>query len=177
MMTKYAWKKLVTQCIAEVITEEGQPEPYDAKTDAFSPGPRDRTEPVKQDIPAQMARQSLYRQIRQAEAARKIKPKSWEELDAMTSGDLQKYYNQIGNFDSSVHVPGVGWGGNPLKEANTNLNKLSNAERRQIHDAFKKAGVDGNGRFEKKEHGQRMDGPTHQYPNSPSKFEIQAYAS
>jgi len=125
MMTKYAWKKLVTHCLAEVITEEGQPEPYDAETDTFAPGPRDRTEPVKQDIPAQMLRQSLYRQIRKAEAARKIKPKSWEELDAMQPGDLQRYYNEIGLFDSSVHVPGIGWGGNPVKESKVNrFNRL-----------------------------------------------------
>lgn len=125
----------------------------------------------------------------------------------------------------------------PLKEVDIRPDKLTNSERRKIHDAFKKVGLDGNGRFEKKEQGlaavtnalsalgfqldmvsgdmimgdkgarnfifrrandqgqdpytekpeitnsritfnwERMDGPTHQYPNSPHAFEILAYAS
>jgi len=124
-----------------------------------------------------------------------------------------------------------------IVEAPTAIEKVSTGERHQIGKAFAKAGLDGNGRFEKKEHGlqaitsalhalgfqldmvtgdiimgdkgsrmltyrrvnapgadvftenpeiqnsrivfnwERMDGPTHQYPNSPSKFEILAYAS
>jgi len=116
-------------------------------------------------------------------------------------------------------------------------NKISNSERNKISKEFATLGLDGNGRFEKKEHGlqaitnalsklgfqldmvssdiimgdkgsrtltyrrandpgqdiftekpeisnsrivftwERMDGPTAQYPNSPSKFEILAYAS
>lgn len=124
-----------------------------------------------------------------------------------------------------------------LSETATTPDKLSNSERSKIHNAFKKVGVDGNGRFEKKEHGlaaitsalsslgfqldmvsadiimgdkgsrnltfrrentpgqdafteqpeimnsrivfnwERLDGPTHQHPNSPSVFEILSYAS
>ena len=44
MLSKTAFKRLVKQCIAEVVTEQ---EMYDAETDTFAPGPRDRTEPVK----------------------------------------------------------------------------------------------------------------------------------
>lgn len=261
MKSKSSLQQLVKQCIAEVITESdppqqkwtdtfgkkmpgeftvesSQPEPYDAETDAFAPGPRDRTEPIKRDIPMDMIRRSTCRDIRKAEAARKITPKSWEELDAMTLGQLQKYYNKIGLFNQTVHVPGIGWGGNPLKEAGeVKQNKISNSERNAISKAFAKNGLDGNGRFAKIEAGlaavttalatlgfqldmvskdlimgdkgsrmfiyrrvndpgqdiftekdeiqnsrivftwERMDGPTHQYPNSPSKFEILAYAS
>lgn len=60
------------------------------------------------DIPSEMIKQSLIKQIRQAEAGRKMKGKN---LDGMDLGALQKYYNSIGQFDSSVHVPGHGWGG------------------------------------------------------------------
>jgi hypothetical protein len=223
------------------VKETVQPEPYDAESDTFQPSPRDRTEPSSppvNDIPGQMVRQSMYRDIRKAEAARKMAPKSWEELDAMSSGDLQRYLNSIGKFDDSVFVPGHGWGG--VREAGekpTNPTKLTNGERNKIGAAFKKLGLDGNGRFEKKERGlaaitsalsslgfqldmvsgdiimgdkgnralpfrrvndpgadpfsekpmiensrisfswERMDGPSSQYPNAPSKFEIVAYAS
>lgn len=38
-------------------------------------------------------------------------------------------------------------------EAAGKVDKLSASERNKLHDAFKKAGLDGNGRFEKKEQG------------------------
>lgn len=138
---------------SESLHEESHPEPYDQKTDTFALGPRDRTEPVTQDIPMQMIRQSLYKQISQAEKARKMTPSSYEKLDGMSLGDLQRYYNKIGLFGDSIHVPGIGWGGNKLKEANSNINKLSSSERNKISAGFAKAGLDGNGRFVKKEHG------------------------
>ena len=122
-------------------------------------------------------------------------------------------------------------------KADKMVSNISQAERNKLHDSLKKRGVDGNGRFDKKEHGlrevsnaldecgfildmvsadiimgdkgsrmlpfrrkndegadiysekpmiensrlvfnwERLDGPTHQYPNSPHKFEIQTYAS
>jgi len=139
------------------VKETSQPEPHDAETDTFQPSPRDRTEPSSpqvNDIPSQMMRQSMYKDIRRAEAARKINPKSWEELDAMPSGDLQRYLNSIGKFDNTVFVPGHGWGG--VREAGdkpVNPLKLTNSERKKIGAAFTKLGLDGNGRFEKKEHG------------------------
>lgn len=133
-------------------------------------------------------------------------------------------------------------GGNHFRLAtetqkNDPTTNLTDAERSRMTAAFKKVGLDGNGRFTKKEHGlaavtkildalgfnldmvtadsimgdkgsrsfifrrkndegqdiftekpeiensrivfswQRMDGPTHQYPQSPSKFEILVYAS
>jgi len=40
-----------------------------------------------------------------------------------------------------------------LEEAPSVVNKLSNSERKAISNAFAKAGLDGNGRFEKKEQG------------------------
>jgi hypothetical protein len=40
-----------------------------------------------------------------------------------------------------------------VAEAGAAVDKLSNSERSKISSAFAKAGVDGNGRFEKKEHG------------------------
>lgn len=42
-----------------------------------------------------------------------------------------------------------------LEEAEIKIDKLSNSERNKISMAFKKLGLDGNGRFEKKEHGLR----------------------
>ena len=75
-------------------TEESQPEPYDAETDTFAPGPRDRTEPVPKNQP---------------------KPNT--------------------------------------NEAAQQLNKVSQSEKGKIGKAFAQSGLDGNGRFEKKEHG------------------------
>ena len=165
------------------MNEEAQPEPYDDKTDTFQPSPRDRIEPVKKPTPVK-------------------------------GGGKDVKINEMIRED-----------------------KLSTSERNKIGQAFAKVGLDGNGRFEKKEHGlaavtqalsqlgfqldmvsadmimgdkgsrnlvfrrandagadpytekatisnsriafnwERMDGPTHQYPTSPSKFEILAYAS
>jgi len=125
----------------------------------------------------------------------------------------------------------------PISMMTEGGNTLTSSERTKIQAAFKKVGLDGNGRFEKKELGlaavtkilsvlgfqldmvtgdlimgdkgyrnftfrrandpdqdpftekpeisnsyivfnwERMDGPTHQHPDSPSKFEIHAYAS
>ena len=186
------------------------------------------------DFASASIERTLFKNIRAAEKSRKLPPKN---LTGMTSGQLQQYYNEIGLFDDSVFVNGR-WGGTPLKESGEiSPLKISNSERKRIGLAFKKAGLDGNGRFEKKEHGlqaitnalsslgfqldmvsadtimgdkgnrnlifrransvgddpfsekseiqnsrisfnwERLDGPTHQYPNSPSKFEVLAYAS
>ena len=43
-------------------------------------------------------------------------PSDYKKLDGMSLGNLQRYYNSIGEFNSSVHVPGIGWGGNKLKK-------------------------------------------------------------
>lgn len=124
-----------------------------------------------------------------------------------------------------------------LHEMADPVSSLSKVERNRISSAFQKAGLDGNGRFVKKEHGlsaitrildalgfnldvvtadsimgdkgsrtlifrrkndegqdaftekpeiensrivfnwERLDGPSHQSPNAPSRFEILAYAS
>lgn len=44
-MNKKELKKLVKECIIEVLTEDSQIEPYDPETDTVAPGPRDRMEP------------------------------------------------------------------------------------------------------------------------------------
>jgi hypothetical protein len=43
-------RTLIRECISEILTEEGHPEPYDDKTDTFQPSPRDRMEPSKSSL-------------------------------------------------------------------------------------------------------------------------------
>lgn len=107
----YAFESMKT--LGSFIKEESQPEPYDAKTDQFAPGPRDRTnEPSVKDAPLELIRQSTIRDIRMAEKSRKIAPR---DLSGMNLGQLQQYYNEVGVFDDSVFVNGQ-WGGTPMKE-------------------------------------------------------------
>ena len=42
-------KQLIKECVKSVIQETDGFEPYDAETDQFATGPRDRTEPVEHD--------------------------------------------------------------------------------------------------------------------------------
>ena len=147
---------------------------------------------------------------------------------------MQKLFEQIG--ENSFRIRSV-YPPKKVSEAGNAQNKLSASERNKISTEFKKMGLDGNGRFQKKEDGlravtdalsklgfsldlvtadlimgdrgsrnflfrranapgqdaftenpeisnsrivftwERLDGPTSQYPDSPNRFEILAYAS
>jgi hypothetical protein len=130
-MNKSKLKNFVKRCIAEVIVEGN----YDPLGES--------------DIPLEMSMQMLCMKISKAETARKIPHK---DLSKMDYGQLQQYYNQVEKFDDTVYVPGVGWGG--IKEAGEQKpERVSNSERNQLGKAFAKLGLDGNGRFVKKEYG------------------------
>jgi len=215
------------------LSETSQPEPHDAETDTFQPSPRDRTTPSTGKLSITPTGQSddWSRPIYTDNAG-----KIYVDINA-GSGTPAIY---TVTDEGEPEVPLKNFTIAPIKEAGdkpSNPTKLTNSERKKIGAAFTKAGLDGNGRFEKKEHGlsaitdalsslgfelnmvsgdlimgdkgqrnlpfrrandpgadpftdkpeiensrivfvwERMDGPTFQYSNAPSKFEILAYAS
>lgn len=213
------------------LKEESVPEPYDDKTDTFQPSPRDRTEPVTKPKIDRGRQCTVY--VKSGRLAGQI-------VSAVKKADgIYYYFNPSTGTDEPIGgEESVQVQNRQIKEAGeVKVNRLSNSERRAIGNAFAKVGLDGNGRFEKKEHGlstinstlhslgfqldmvsadlimgdkgsrnfsfrrvndpgadpftekpeiensrivfswERLDGPTSQYTNSPSKFEILAYAS
>jgi len=220
--------------------EASQPEPYDDKTDTFAPGPRDRTEPVQQPAKPTKPPVEIMPTGRTDDWSRPIyvdaKGRYFVDIN-LGKGTPDIHYTTDPEGEPEFRVKNVKIVQKLTEVGELRADKLSNSERRKIHDAFKKAGLDGNGRFEKKEHGlaavtqalstlgfqldmvsgdmimgdkgmrnfvfrrandpgqdaftekpeitnsrivfnwERMDGPTHQYPNSPHVFEILVYAS
>lgn len=224
-MSKFNFKKLLKQCIAEVITEQ---DPYDPESDTFAPAPRDRMESTGWS------------------AVRVHSPYGIESW-AIHKDNSALYMNPNGKWDRAMGAKVFSSRESAIDFANAHLNlqeanikrpeRIDNSERNKISKAFAKVGLDGNGRFEKKEHGlravsdvladfgfqldmvsadtimgdkgsrnlifrrvndpgqdpftekpeivnsrisfnwERLDGSTFQYPDTPSKFEILAYAS
>jgi len=166
-MKKSTLKNIIRQCISEVISEEGQPEPYDQPTDTFQPSPRDRTEPSSfyNKFHAEIASlKSTYPNISFGyignvwnEPGMPKDDRSWyiwvgnKKFGGYDTQDLPRMWN-----DWQKKKQQFLQGNTDIREMAANTtNKLSNSEKNKIGLAFKKAGLDGNGRFVKKEQGLR----------------------
>jgi hypothetical protein len=151
-------KNIIRECILEILGEEGYP--YDPQIDTFAAGPRDRTEPSI----------SSYQTPTQMWNAVNITHPNGTVMWLVKHKD-GKYLNKFGLFVSnpseakpfsskgaadefaSKKLNLEGTTERTLDEVGNKPNKISNGERNKIGMVFKKAGLDGNGRFEKKEAG------------------------
>ena len=149
------------------VDETSQPEPHDPETDTFQPSPRERTSevPGKLKLPLTFTGPEIDWLINALVIASKKNPYQAEGKWCISlAAGLQRKKEQLsGTIKESEPPQKEQWKdtfGNKMPgeftvEASGAVKpeKLSNSERNKIGAAFKQAGLDGNGRFEKKERG------------------------
>lgn len=123
-------KKVKIKNDVDKIKETSQPEPYNPEMDVYQPSPRERTLPS--ETPAEKL--IIWAQNRLRRETNRMNVDALQAVIKMLKQDIA---SKKGSVDEVVG-----------KET-----KLSNSERNQIGKAFTKLGLDGNGRFVKKEHG------------------------
>ena len=166
MLSKNAFKKLVKQCLAEVIVESDPP--HEKWTDTYG-----KKMPGEFTVENQNGKSkfittyavggleqipdSIHNSKEEALKAARDFIQSYNTPKSIKSGEK---FIKIENGYALQHIGGgtvaiaTVYRKDNLQEAKeNNLTNLSNSERNQIGLAFKKVGLDGNGRFEKKEKG------------------------
>jgi hypothetical protein len=167
MLKKSALKRLVKRCIAEVITESAPPQ--ENWKDTFGKkSPWEYIAEAGQRYSTHYAVSGLEQipdsvHTSKAEALKSAADfiRSYNTPKSKNSGEV---FTKIENGYALQHVGGGTVAiatvrpvklhhGNLSEAGNINPNKISNGERNKISLAFKKAGLDGNGRFPKIEAG------------------------
>lgn len=165
-LSNSAFNRMVKQCLAEVITEASQVEPYDPETDTFQPSPRERTSPV--EIPCYLCETPV-----EPDFAKKwdnlnktynlgpqdqippICQKCFRDVVKLAQAQKQGVKESDPPHEKWTDTFGQKMPGEFIAEmgVKADTNRLSASERRMIGKAFAERGLDGNGRFEKKEGG------------------------